>query len=100
MKLTTPDIHFLNAVTDDYENLDLIEKQIAKDLGYAIKREEVKSIARKLIELKLIQAFPSPNQTDSVWLPRKDNPVVESDWFLITQKGRDSLEKEWPGKDL
>lgn len=92
----------LNAIADDYENVDqIILPQVAKDcakLGFAIERSEIVKALGELVASGLAKGFllsDAPVELQS--MPSLE--VVEEDfttYFYVTKNGRDAqLSDEW-----
>jgi hypothetical protein len=101
----------LNAISDDYENVDqvilrYVGEQLAK-LDIAIERPEIVNVLGGLIQDGLAKAYllsgTEPYSTELHGMPPLD--VVEEyfkTYFYITKKGVDLLlsgRKEWPFDD-
>jgi hypothetical protein len=90
-----PDLHCLNALCDDYENLDAITSEVRKATHGAISKGEVAECLRHLVNNGLVTAFEFDGQ-HSKYIPvtTLENELSEN-WFLISEKGGTELDQNW-----
>ena len=100
MKLRNIEIHVLNSLCDDYENVNSIQGDL---LNVLKKRVQVKSIVehlKKLSRLRLIDAYKYDIEK-YVFIKQEDLSTIDyvTSWFFITDRGREELDENWKGPD-
>ena len=95
MKLTDLEIHCLNCLCDDYENLHAIIGQLKADTGREYSKREVLTCLERLTNNGLVTKF-SFNVKSSKYL-EDEQADVETSWFLISSFGRKQLDTNWKG---
>lgn len=95
MKISIDKIHFLNAVCDDFENLESISKELGQLTGKEIIRSEFERLAAELIKFNLVEMYTYDSNNQN-YVVTEDIPKSSTQtWFYITQKGRVVLDENW-----
>jgi hypothetical protein len=95
MTLTLLDLHCLNALCDDYENIPSIREDVRRSAHGDVTEEEIRDC---LVELKIngwAAAFKF-NVSQSQYVEVDDlNGDWPNMWFHITNEGRQELDRNW-----
>jgi hypothetical protein len=92
----TLELHCLNAVTDDFENIESIERQVKRDINQEVARQDITTVIEGLCRRGLITAHRydiGRRQFIAEHFSFHNN--VEDFWFYINPEGRAVLESEW-----
>jgi len=95
MKITAIDLHCLNSICDDYENLPLIINEVKQAIRRDITDKAIESSLFKLVQCGFVAVYDFDSGKSS-FRPSSIDPIHwPSKWFLITPLGREALEKNW-----
>jgi hypothetical protein len=86
----------LNAVTDDYENLQSIESLVSRESKRKIDRQAIGAVMNRLCNLGLVVAYHY-DQNGCRFLPQNDGSLKNFDalWFYVSSAGREVLEARY-----
>lgn len=98
MTVSILNLHCLNAVCDDYENLAGITEEVRRSSHGNVGNAEIAECLTEMVAAGLIDVF-SFNPGSGHYLPVPIPMAAEDDlsaaWFLITTKGRGELTANW-----
>ena len=95
MTVSILNLHCLNAVTDDHENLPSILEEVRRTSHGNVSRQEVVASLKEMAAGGLVAAYafdPDGARFITVDLSAQD---ASSLWFRITQAGLQELEANW-----
>lgn len=98
MTVSIMDLHCLNAVCDDYENVESITAEVRRSSHGNVGDTEVADCLSELAAAGLVNVFHF-NACSGRYEPVSFTKVVTDDlrraWFLITSKGQEELDANW-----
>jgi hypothetical protein len=90
------DLHCLNAVCDDYENIDSVLADVRQATSSDTNRERIKECFSRLVAQGLVSTYDYDTSKGKYVELSKPPSIGDNNWFFITAKGRNALDKEWP----
>lgn len=98
MTVSILDLHCLNAVCDDYENIESITAEVRRSSHGNVTADEVAECLAEMATARLIEVFRFDSGSGR-YEPLSPAPLTADDhqtsWFLISAKGRRELEANW-----
>ena len=98
MTVSIMDLHCLNAVCDDYENVESITAEVRRSSHGNVGDTEVAECLSELAAAGLLNVFHF-NACSGLYEHVLSTKVVPHDlrraWFLITPKGQEELDANW-----
>lgn len=98
MTVSILDLHCLNAVCDDYENIESITVEVRRSSRGNVTADEVAECLAEMATARLIDVFRFDTRSGR-YEPLSLAPLTADDlqasWFLISPKGRRELEANW-----
>lgn len=95
MKISNEQLHCLNALCDDYEDIFNVTNEVISQTGKKLSPTEVESLLDGLIELRLVDRFFYNSEIQSYVVDEGQSKPSNSCWFYITKKGRVALDENW-----
>jgi hypothetical protein len=95
MQLNKVELHCLNSLTDDYENVSSIEPDITRALKRDIRSKELENCLTGLIQRGLVEVYdfdPVKSQYIASALRPGD---IRKQWFFVSEVGREQLDRNW-----
>ncbi|MFZ1082847.1 MAG: hypothetical protein WAO19_13090 [Candidatus Kryptoniota bacterium] len=99
MKLSNIEIHILNSLCDDYENVESIQGELFNAINEPIQAESMVEHLKKLSDFGLLDVYKY--DVEKIVFNRQEdisNVDFMKSWFFITDEGRKELEKNWEGE--
>jgi hypothetical protein len=98
MTVSILDLHCLNAVCDDYENVESITAEVRRSSHGNVCDSEIAECLAEMAAARLIDVFFFDPNSSRYAL--SSNTVITAEtisgaWFLITPKGRGELAANW-----
>lgn len=97
-KLTTLEIHCLNALTDDYENAKSIKADIDRVLNQAVNAKELEDCVAQLVGKGLAVAYDFDPIRSKYAVADLRRSNISEQWFGLTDRGREELNRNWVDK--
>lgn len=95
MTVSILNLHCLNAVCDDYENVESIRDEVRRSShGNVTDREIVESL-HELVREGMVQAAEVDSVTGEFITRGLMSDGLSGMWFVITPKGRVELDANW-----
>jgi hypothetical protein len=95
MKVSILDLHCLNAVCDDYEQLDEIVADVRRSSHGNVVEQEVAACLMDLARDGLVAFFRFDSSTGT-YIPQFDPPAdLAGVWVTLTEAGRRELNANW-----
>ncbi len=98
MTVSIMDLHCLNAVCDDYENVESITAEVRRSSHGNVGDTEVAECLSELAAAGLLNVFhfnAGSSRYEPVLLKNFVRDELRRAWFLITPKGREELDANW-----
>ena len=93
MSLSSFELEVLGRVADDYEAIDTIRDDIARDLKRPVSDEEVGLALLALTRSGLVDAFVYDASSSQYRRADVDQSSVAELWFLTSKRGRSEYER-------
>jgi hypothetical protein len=98
MTVSILDLHCLNAVCDDYENVESITAEVRRSSHGNVSDAEIAECLSELAAAGLVNVFHF-DACSGRYEPVSFTQFVPADlrraWFLITPKGQEELDANW-----
>lgn len=95
MKIEKLKLHCLNAVCDDYENMQSINKELPTAIGYSVNLAQIEIAIKELVKSGLINAFVYDASTCKFNLAGDHEYNDSKYWYYISKSGRSFLDQNW-----
>jgi hypothetical protein len=95
MTVSILDLHCLNAVTDDHENLASILEEVRRTSHGNVSRQEVVASLEEMAASGLVTAYSLDARRSDFFPVDPAGKDVSSLWFRITPAGLAELESNW-----
>lgn len=98
MTVSILDLHCLNAVCDDYENIESITAEVRRSSHSNVTADEVAECLAEMAAARLIDVFRFDSQSgryEQLSPATRAADGIQESWFLISQKGRRELDANW-----
>ncbi len=95
MTVSILDLHCLNAVTDDYEDVASIVDEVRRTSHGNVSREEVVAALVNMLAEKLVAAYAFEPQGSRFVIADSVGEQVAEMWFRITPVGHRELDANW-----
>jgi hypothetical protein len=98
MTVSILDLHCLNAVCDDYENVESITAEVRRSSHGNVSDAEIAECLSELAAAGLVHVFrfdPHSGRYEPVPFPKVAAEGLRQFWFLITPKGHEELDANW-----
>ena len=98
MTVSILDLHCLNAVCDDYENVESITAEVRRSSHGNVGDTEVADCLSELAAAGLVNVFhfnACSGRYEPVLLTKAVTDDLRRAWFLITPKGQEELDANW-----
>jgi hypothetical protein len=98
MTVSILDLHCLNAVCDDYENVESITAEVRRSSHGNVKADEVAECLAEMAAARLINVFRFDSRSGR-YEPLSPTTLtadgIQASWFLISPKGQCELDANW-----
>ena len=91
-------LHCLNAVCDDYENVTSVTSDVQNSLKDNIMDAEVRQCLDELMRSGCVNAFEFDEHRGYIPISGANKEFGEI-WFLISEKGKQTLDENWIEED-
>lgn len=98
MTVSILDLHCLNAVCDDYENIESITAEVRRSSHGNVSSREVAECLAEMAAAQLVDVFRFDSRSGRYEpLPPATLTVdgIQTSWFLIAPKGQRELDSNW-----
>jgi len=98
MTVSIMDLHCLNAVCDDYENVESITSEVRRSSHGNVGDTEVADCLSELAAAGLVRVFRFDRHSsryEPVPCAKVAAEGLRQVWFLITPKGQEELDANW-----
>ena len=98
MTVSILDLHCLNAVCDDYENVESITAEVRRSSHGNVSDAEIAECLSELTAAGLVNVFrfdPHSGRYEPVPFAKVAAEGLRQVWFLITTKGHEELDANW-----
>lgn len=100
ISLNETEVHCLNSVCDDYENVHHIQESVVEAMGKGVSVAEMYSVLKHMADLKLLDVFVFDKKTQGFQKLSQWHELEKLDaWFLINVFGRKALDENWKAED-
>ena len=94
MTITLLALHCLNALCDDYENLDALTAEVRRATHGVVSKSEMAECLQHLVACGWVNAFRFDG-AQSKYIPIATLEELSENWFLISENGREKLDQNW-----